>query len=599
MSGLNGLLIVGICAVQISGLPPQSRQVNESDGVTRLSGHPVQSFGAFEFALVLPHRRKEGKSVMDTSSGSLLGHCLGAYFVTGFFAMTRQVSEGGGDASPCGGAGHLLCAFRVSGLLPYQRQVGEGAGPARPHRLQIQSFGLVQVAVQLANPSQVDQGIGEAGFGGLQGELLGLLRIPVHLSQSSQAGQGFEMARLDDLAVELFCALEITSLLTFLSQSHEDTWVSISSWLDDGLHAVPVSLLLSHPRQVDQQVYVACFGRTPGQLLCGRAVPRLFPGLHERMHASGIACLRSTDLEVMPPLKSMPCRGRSCEVAEILRLREVRVSGVPEGGGWTYLPTCTAPMLFQIVSESIHRAGCRYVGGIRISAAGWVALGTGAGTTERCLFAVDRASEFGKCGLDPVLAQLVIVMIGEVVDRCVGEERLRKVKAHSEAARVHSCLQYCLGWRRAEFVAAKQFRSPGQVLRYPSIASGPGEGVRQRLIAAPCQSSCLAQRFLVEGVRNSNCASSQQLPHSAVWIGRVCVGAVRVRGGVLRPQCAQDQNGTTRVSEEVVDCGSDPLPHQRVAEVVLSLVQPHHCVRLYPFKICKGGLSSRGIEGVP
>ncbi|WP_241777822.1 hypothetical protein, partial [Streptomyces sp. CT34] len=59
------------------------------------------------------------------------------------------------------------------------------------------------------------------------------------------------------------------------------------------------------------------------------------------------------------------------------------------------------------------------------------------------MFAVDGAGEVGEGCFCPVLGEFVVV--AEVVDRGVGEEGLREVKADAQPAGVHCRLQYGFG----------------------------------------------------------------------------------------------------------------------------------------------------------
>ena len=90
---------------------------------------------------------------------------------------------------------------------------------------------------------------------------------------------------------------------------------------------------------------------------------------------------------------------------------------------------------------------------------------------------MDRASEVGEGLFSPVLGELVVVVVGQVVDGGIDQERLGQVQAHPEAAGVHGRLQHRPGRRGAVLVAAQQFGCAGQVPGHPPIGVGAGEGV--------------------------------------------------------------------------------------------------------------------------
>lgn len=54
---------------------------------------------------------------------------------------------------------------------------------------------------------------------------------------------------------------------------------------------------------------------------------------------------------------------------------------------------------------------------------------------------MDRAGEGGEGCFGPVFGELVVVVIGEVVDGGIDEEGLREVEPDAEAAGVHRGLQ--------------------------------------------------------------------------------------------------------------------------------------------------------------
>ncbi len=96
---------------------------------------------------------------------------------------------------------------------------------------------------------------------------------------------------------------------------------------------------------------------------------------------------------------------------------------------------------------------------------------------------MDRLGEFGVCLFCPTVGELVVVALAEVVSGGISKEGLGEVQADAEAARVHRCLQHCLGGWAGMLVAAEELGSTGQVLGDPAVGVCTGEGVGQQPVA--------------------------------------------------------------------------------------------------------------------
>ncbi|MFF8029016.1 transposase [Streptomyces sp. NPDC007896] len=104
-------------------------------------------------------------------------------------------------------------------------------------------------------------------------------------------------------------------------------------------------------------------------------------------------------------------------------------------------------------------------------------VSAGSSAAQGGLFAVDGEGESGEGGFGPVISELVVVVVGEVVGGGIDEERLREVESDAEAAGVHRGLQKGSDGRCPLFVAAHQFGRASEVLGDPSVGVGAGEGV--------------------------------------------------------------------------------------------------------------------------
>ncbi|MFF0831610.1 hypothetical protein ACFYWF_01365 [Streptomyces sp. NPDC003344] len=107
---------------------------------------------------------------------------------------------------------------------------------------------------------------------------------------------------------------------------------------------------------------------------------------------------------------------------------------------------------------------------------------------------MDEVSEFGKGCFRPVVGEIVVVGVAEVVDSGICKKRLRQVQSDAEAAGIHRNFQHRPSRRRAEFVSLQQLGYAGQVLSYLPVGGSPSEGVGQMPVSVLCQGGRCTQR---------------------------------------------------------------------------------------------------------
>ncbi|MFM9500263.1 hypothetical protein ACKI1Q_42655, partial [Streptomyces galilaeus] len=201
---------------------------------------------------------------------------------------------------------------------------------------------------------------------------------------------------------------------------------------------------------------------------------------------------------------------------------------------------------------------------------------------------------FGESGVGlfgPVVGELVVVAIGEVVRGGVSEEGLGEVEADAEAACVHRCFLHCFGGRAGVPVAVEEFGRSGQIVGHPPVGSGPGESVVQQSVAVLGKGGGRGQGLGVEGVRDGEGAAGEHFPRAVVRVLRAGCGQGRVLVGVLRPEGAQDQNRRAlRADQQLVHGRCDLLTDRPVTEIVLGFVQPHHRTGPDTVEVFQGGL---------
>ncbi|MEU8033996.1 hypothetical protein AB0C13_36265 [Streptomyces sp. NPDC049099] len=122
---------------------------------------------------------------------------------------------------------------------------------------------------------------------------------------------------------------------------------------------------------------------------------------------------------------------------------------------------------------------------------------------------MDRFGEFGECCFCPVVGELVVVRLAEVVGGGVGEEGLWEIEADAEAARVHRCFQQRFGRRACVLVAGEELGGAGKVLGDASVGVGSGEGVGQQSVTGLGEGGRRGQGRGVEGIRNGQGAAGE------------------------------------------------------------------------------------------
>ncbi|MCX4920231.1 hypothetical protein [Streptomyces sp. NBC_00687] len=171
-----------------------------------------------------------------------------------------------------------------------------------------------------------------------------------------------------------------------------------------------------------------------------------------------------------------------------------------------------------------------------------------------------EVGEFSDRSLGPVLIEVGIVVLGEVVDRGIDKEGLWKVQTHSKATGIHSDFQDGPRGGGAMFKAAQQFWCTCEVLRYASVATRPSKGVGQESVAIPCKCGSRTQSSLVENFGDGECAVGKQFPYSAVEIRGAGTGQRCEPIRVLGPESAQDEHWPACVfCEQAVERGCDAL----------------------------------------
>jgi hypothetical protein len=115
---------------------------------------------------------------------------------------------------------------------------------------------------------------------------------------------------------------------------------------------------------------------------------------------------------MMSPLPTVSMLSGSCEILKIFGLPKLCVGGVPERCRRAQGAACGPPVLFEIVSEAEHGSGDEGVSRIAAFAAGRTPFRAGPCTSKWCLLAMNGACEFGECGFRPVIAQLIVVVVG-------------------------------------------------------------------------------------------------------------------------------------------------------------------------------------------
>ncbi len=340
-------------------------------------------------------------------------------------------------------------------------------------------FGALPVPGLLPQRGHVNQGEGVAVVGGLPSEVFGALPIPGLLPHPGQVGQGAGVAVVGGLPVEVFGALPVPGLLPHPGQVGQGASVAVVGGLPSEVFgALPIPGPLPHPGQAGQGAGVAVVGGLPVEVFGALPIPGLLPQLGQAEQGVGAAVVGGAVSEVVGPLQAVPGLGCRGKVVQIVGVGEVGEGGVPEGNGRTQRSAGGAAVLFEVVGEPEHRPRSRRGRDVgRREGRGRSSSGPGRGVAQGGLFAVDQLGEFSEGLLDPVLGELVVFSVIEIVGGSVGEKCLRQVEANAQAARVHRRLQHSSGRRGRPFVAVEQLGGTGQVLSHSPVGVGAGEGI--------------------------------------------------------------------------------------------------------------------------
>ncbi|MFD8220262.1 hypothetical protein ACFV2U_42975 [Streptomyces sp. NPDC059697] len=87
---------------------------------------------------------------------------------------------------------------------------------------------------------------------------------------------------------------------------------------------------------------------------------------------------------------------------------------------------------------------------------------------------MDGTGKFRICLFSPVIAEVVEVLVAQVVGRGVGDECLGEVEADAEAAGVHRRLQDRARGRRDGLVTVEEFRGADKILSEAHVVVNTG-----------------------------------------------------------------------------------------------------------------------------
>ena len=232
-------------------------------------------------------------------------------------------------------------------------------------------------------------------------------------------------------------------------------------------------------------------------------------------------------------------------------------------------------VLVQVVREPVQRPrGGSHAGGLVPAVAGGAAGRAGADAGQRPAGALARDGGVGQGLFQPVLAEGVPLVVGQVPRRGGFQEGLRQGRAHAQAAGIHRGVDQRRRGGRGVAVPGQQLRRPGQELDHRPVRRRPGRQ-RQPRVRRPGE---LAHLRRGERGGHGDVVPGQQLPRLGVRV----VTAGRAGGqGVPEPgpQGGQHQHrGPAGVAQQLPQPGGDPLaqPGLGRVEVELGLVQPHH-----------------------
>ncbi len=96
-------------------------------------------------------------------------------------------------------------------------------------------------------------------------------------------------------------------------------------------------------------------------------------------------------MQMVSPLEAMAIHSGFRQVVEVFGAGQVSKGGVPKRGGWAFRSARLAAMLLKVVRKPEHRTQCRVKG-----CAGRTPIGAGTSTAQRCLLAMNWASEISE-----------------------------------------------------------------------------------------------------------------------------------------------------------------------------------------------------------
>ena len=138
---------------------------------------------------------------------------------------------------------------------------------------------------------------------------------------------------------------------------------------------------------------------------------------------------------------------------------------IPQGGRWQQSLSSGSTGLLEVVSQAVLRAS---VGGL---------AGAGTDSSKRSSSAPGRDSAIGQALLQPVLSQLIPLLIGQVPGCGCLQQAVGKIQAVPEAPRIHSRFDQGPGGRGSGAIALKQRWRTGQ-----ELGDAPVLGVGSRRI---------------------------------------------------------------------------------------------------------------------
>ena len=277
--------------------------------------------------------------------------------------------------------------------------------------------------------------------------------------------------------------------------------------------------------------------------------------------------------------------------------RGVRGGGGPELRRGDLAGAVRPAVLVQVVREPVKRP-CRgrCAGGVAPAVAGSVP-GTGADKGQRPAGALARDGSGGQGLFQPVFAEGVPLVVGQVSRRGGFQEGLRQVRSRAQAAGIHRGVDQRRRGGRRVAVPGQQLRRPRQELDHLPVARRPGRQHHPR-VARPGE---LAHLRRGERGGHGDVVPGQQLPRLRVRI--VTVGRAGGQGmPEPRPHGGQYQcRGLAGVAQQLPEPGGDLFaqPDLSRVEVELGLVQPDHGPRPDARQLGQRRLGAGRVDRVP